>query len=107
MYVEIVKKMSSPVDSHLVTHYIIMEIAHFAKEIVTNKWKGNKMGINKWKIDKNGNQQVKLGKGRCHGFQFLIWWIENRKTKPALGPLEGQDLDVVERILSHFLSIIL
>ena len=30
------------------THYIIKELAHFAKEMVTNKWKGNEMGINKW-----------------------------------------------------------
>ena len=48
VYVEIIKKLSSLVDSHLVTHYIIKELAHFAKEMVTNKWKGNEMGINKW-----------------------------------------------------------
>ena len=48
VYVEIFKKLSSLVDSHLVTHYIIKELAHFAKEMVTNKWKGNEMGINKW-----------------------------------------------------------
>ena len=48
VYVEIIKKLSSLVDSHLVTHYIIKELAHFAKEMVTNKWKVNKMGINKW-----------------------------------------------------------
>ena len=48
VYVEIIKKMSSLVDFHLVTHYIIKDLAHFAKEMVTNKWKGNEMGINKW-----------------------------------------------------------
>ena len=48
VYVEIIIKLSSLVDSHLVTHYIIKELAHFAKEMVTNKWKGNEMGINKW-----------------------------------------------------------
>ena len=48
VYVEIIKKLSSLVDSHLVTHYIIKELAHFAKEMVTNKWKGNEMGINMW-----------------------------------------------------------
>ena len=41
VYVEIIKKLSSLVDSHLVTHYIIKELAHFAKEMVTNKWKVN------------------------------------------------------------------
>ena len=61
VYVEIIKKLSSLVDSHLVTHYIIKELAHFAKEMVTNKWKGNEMGINKWITKKNGNQQVKSG----------------------------------------------
>ena len=48
-----------------------MELAHFAKEMLTNKWKRNKMGINKWKIHKNGNQQVKLGRSRFHGFPIL------------------------------------
>ena len=37
VYVEIIKKLSSLVDSHLVSHYIIKELAHFAKEMGTNK----------------------------------------------------------------------
>ena len=41
VYVEIIKKLSSLVDSHLMTHYIIKELAHFAKKMGTNKWNGN------------------------------------------------------------------
>ena len=66
VYVEIIKKLSSLVDSHLVTHYIIKELAHFAKEMVINKWKGNKIGINKWKINKNE---------RCLVHRpSIVWW---------------------------------
>ena len=61
VYVEIIKKLSSLVDSHLVTHYIIKELAHFAKEMVTNKWKGNEMGINKWITKRKWESTSEIG----------------------------------------------
>ena len=36
-------------------------------------------------------------------FQFYVWCKENKMTKLVQGPLEGQNIDVVERMLSDFL----
>ena len=71
--------------------------------MVTNKWKRIKWESTSEKRIKS-ESTGEIGENRFLGFPIL--GMMDRKGDD-LGPLKGKNLDVVERILSPFLSIIL